>query len=111
MFEVTVNFGSKCETMTFKGESLQDILTQVTQVTSAGALLDDGYEEDCACAEDCAYAEDLEDMYDSEGCECCDNFTDLMDTLYGKLHTAAELDNLQAVDVYSKAIQRMLATV
>lgn len=102
MFEVTVTTGSKGETMTFKGESLQDILTQVT---SAGTLLDE------RCEEDCAYAEDLEDMYDSEGCECCDNFTDLMDTLYEKLHTAAELDNLQAVDVYSKAIQRMLVVV
>ncbi len=102
MFEVTVNFGSKGETMTFKGKSLQDILTQVTSV---GTLLDEEYAEECACAED------LEDMYDSEDCECCDNFTDLMDTLYGKLHIAAELDNLQAVDVYSKAIQRMLAVV
>lgn len=92
MFEVIVTTGSNGETMTFKGETLQDI---ITQVTSVGASLE---EDD--------YEDDLEDM---DGCECCDNFTDLMDTLYSKLHIAADLDNLQAVDVYSKAIQRLLA--
>lgn len=97
MFEVTVATGSNGETMTFKGESLQDI---ITQVTSVGVSLDEDEHE-----------VELEDMYDLEDCECCDNFTDLMDTLYSKLHTAAELDNLQAVDVYSKAIQRMLSVV
>lgn len=92
MFEVIVTTGSNGETMTFKGETLQDI---ITQVTSVGASLEEDDHED-----------ELEDM---EDCECCDNFIDLMDTLYNKLHTAAELDNLQAVDVYSKAIQRLLA--
>lgn len=92
MFEVIVTTGSNGETMTFKGETLQDI---ITQVASAGASLE---EDD--------YEDELED---TDGCECCGNFVDLMDTLYSKLHIAADLDNLQAVDVYSKAIQRLLA--
>lgn len=92
MFEVVVTTGSNGETMTFKGETLQDI---ITQVASAGASLE---EDD--------YEDDLED---TDGCECCGNFVDLMDTLYSKLHIAVDLGNLQAVDVYSKAIQRLLA--
>lgn len=94
MFEVVVTTGSNGETMTFKGDTLQDIITQVTSV--GASLEEDDYEDD---------------LEDTDGCECCGNFVDLMDTLYSKLHTAAEIDNLQAVDVYSKAIQRMLAVV
>lgn len=94
MFEVVVTTGSNGETMTFKGDTLQDIITQVTSVGTS--LEEDDYEDE------------LEGMGE---CECCDDFVDLMDTLYNKLHTAAEIDNLQAVDVYSKAIQRMLAVV
>lgn len=94
MFEVVVTTGSNGETMTFKGDTLQDIITQVTSV--GASLEEDDYEDD---------------LEDTDGCECCGNFVDLMDTLYNKLHTAAEIDNLQAVDVYSKAIQRMLAVV
>jgi hypothetical protein len=92
MFEVIVTTGSNGETMTFKGDTLQDIITQVTSV--GASLEEDDYEDD---------------LEDTDGCECCGNFVDLMDTLYSKLHTAAEIDNLQAVDVYSKAIQRLLA--
>jgi hypothetical protein len=92
MFEVIVTTGSNGETMTFKGETLQDIITQVTSV--GASLEEDDYEDN---------------LEDTDECECCDNFTDLMDTLYSKLHTAVDLGNLQAVDVYSKAIQRLLA--
>ncbi len=92
MFEVVVTTGSNGETMTFKGDTLQDIITQVTSV--GASLEEDDYEDD---------------LEDTDGCECCGNFVDLMDTLYSKLHTAVDLDNLQAVDVYSKAIQRLLA--
>ena len=92
MFEVIVTTGSNGETMTFKGETLQDIITQVTSV--GASLEEDDYEDN---------------LDDTDGCECCDNFTDLMDTLYSKLHIAVDLGNLQAVDVYSKAIQRLLA--
>lgn len=92
MFEVVVTTGSNGETMTFKGDTLQDIITQVTSV--GASLEEDDYEDE---------------LEDTDGCECCGNFVDLMDTLYSKLHTAVDLDNLQAVDVYSKAIQRLLA--
>ena len=92
MFEVVVTTGSNGETMTFKGDTIQDIITQVTSV--GASLEEDDYEDD---------------LEDTDGCECCGNFVDLMDTLYSKLHTAVDLDNLQAVDVYSKAIQRLLA--
>ena len=92
MFEVVVTTGSNGETMTFKGDTLQDIISQVTSV--GASLEEDDYEDD---------------LEDTDGCECCGNFVDLMDTLYSKLHTAVDLDNLQAVDVYSKAIQRLLA--
>ena len=92
MFEVVVTTGSNGETMTFKGDTLQDIITQVTSV--GASLEEDDYEDD---------------LEDTDGCECCGSFVDLMDTLYSKLHTAVDLDNLQAVDVYSKAIQRLLA--
>ena len=94
MFEVVVTTGSNGETMTFKGDTLQDIITQVTSV--GASLEEDDYEDN---------------LEDTDGCECCDDFVDLMDTLYSKLHIAVDLGNLQAVDVYSKAIQRMLAVV
>ena len=92
MFEVVVTTGSNGETMTFKGDTLQDIITQVTSV--GASLEEDDYEDN---------------LEDTDGCECCDDFVDLMDTLYSKLHIAVDLGNLQAVDVYSKAIQRLLA--
>ena len=85
MFEVVVTTGSNGETMTFKGDTLQDIITQVTSV--GASLEEDDYEDD---------------LEDTDGCECCGNLVDLMDTLCSKFHTEVDLDNLQAVDVYSR---------